>query len=385
MTITYQKFIELIRDGENYRVDFKVQCDAFASTQIAPKAELVKDICALSNNGNVTSYYIIGVSDDKKTFKSVNNPHLKDETIQDYCKRNIFPPPKLQVIHKKWVTGREEVINKEYVIIKVGPHKRAAYRLQNDFIAYKENVALRRNEVWIRRGTISDIATPEEVARLVNGLSLIENKQDIKKKDERENFSRRAEIEKKNVINTTLKAILRNSSTLLPENEWPVNRNGYSYYENTYRYETYIKEARSKIYLFNRASCLDKFLKNDVVQLRHLFYLDSGINENLLKRIPENINKKIQIHRISIIPVLATVNRNRISNILNDWQWNGNYLWFTHSPSAPRKKKDSPKAYTLVSEVIFIDNILSPEDFYEKLGEILSNFKVEVPPLVNQE
>jgi len=41
--------------------------------------------------------------------------------------------------------------------------------LNQDFIAYKENVCYRRNEVWIRRGATSDLATPEEISRLVQG------------------------------------------------------------------------------------------------------------------------------------------------------------------------------------------------------------------------
>ena len=68
----YSLFTRLIAEGEKANVDFKIRCDAFLAPIIAPKSELAKDICAMANNGNKTSYILIGVSDDGKNLESVN-------------------------------------------------------------------------------------------------------------------------------------------------------------------------------------------------------------------------------------------------------------------------------------------------------------------------
>jgi predicted HTH transcriptional regulator len=66
--MTDSEFLRLVQGGEKATVDFKVRSDIFAQTGIDAKAELAKDICAMANNGNVSSYIVIGVSDDRKTY-----------------------------------------------------------------------------------------------------------------------------------------------------------------------------------------------------------------------------------------------------------------------------------------------------------------------------
>jgi hypothetical protein len=162
----YGKFIQLIKTRENTRVDFKIQCDAFLSKDMGPKAELAKDICAMSNNGNVVSYIIIGISDDGMNFLSVSNNKLTNDNLQAFCKTAIFPPPKVKLFWKLWKKNNSKIAGKNFVIIQIGPQARFPYRLNRDFISYPEKICYRRNEVWIRREATSDIASPEEIARL---------------------------------------------------------------------------------------------------------------------------------------------------------------------------------------------------------------------------
>ena len=147
----------------------KIRCDAFVSRKLAPKAELAKDICAMANNGNVASYIVIGVSDDGQSFQSVSNPKLTEENLQSFCKTAVFPPPKVKVHRQSWLKAAPAHRAKEFVIIQIGPHARQAFRLSRDFISHQERICYRRNEVWIRRGPTSDLATPEEITRLVKG------------------------------------------------------------------------------------------------------------------------------------------------------------------------------------------------------------------------
>lgn len=165
----YSKFQQLVKDGEKANVDFKIKCEAFLSRKTAPKAELAKDICAMANNGNVASYILVGVSDDGKSFVSVSNPKLTDDNLQSFCKTAIFPPPRIKVHRECWKQASPAHAGKEFVIIQVGPQARQAFHLARDFINYREGVCYRRNEVWIRRVATSDLATPEEIARLTKG------------------------------------------------------------------------------------------------------------------------------------------------------------------------------------------------------------------------
>jgi uncharacterized protein YjbI with pentapeptide repeats len=167
----YKKFQQLLMGGEKSNVDFKIECFAFNSRSDAPKAELAKDICAMANNSK-SSYLIIGVSDDGNDFRSVQNANLTEEYIQDFCKTAISPHPKVKVYRKKW--GHQalpEHLGKEFVIIQIGPHIQQAFHFAKDFINYSEKFCYRRNEVWIRRGRISDIATPEEIVKLASGVA----------------------------------------------------------------------------------------------------------------------------------------------------------------------------------------------------------------------
>ncbi len=167
--MNYSKYLELVRRGEKSNVDFKIRCDAFVSTGTAAKAELAKDICAMANNGGVTSHIIIGVSDDRESFESVSNNKLTDDNLQSFCKTAILPPPKIKVTRERWSSSQPAHSGKDFVVIQIGPHARQAFRLAREFISYREKVCYRRNEVWIRRGATSDLATPEEIARLVKG------------------------------------------------------------------------------------------------------------------------------------------------------------------------------------------------------------------------
>lgn len=162
------KFKQLIRTKESEFLDLKIRCDAFLSNKKYHNAELAKDICAMSNNGNRASYIIIGVSDDAKSFRTVTNPSLTEENLQSFCKTAIFPPPKIKLYRGHFLKSIRRHAQKEFTVIQVGPHPREAFRLLKDFMFYDEKVCLRRNEVWIRRGSTSDLATPEEIERLVN-------------------------------------------------------------------------------------------------------------------------------------------------------------------------------------------------------------------------
>jgi hypothetical protein len=162
----YAEFRRLVEGKEKANVDFKIKCDAFQTKTIGEKAELAKDICAMANNGNMASFIIVGVSNDGRSFQSVANQQLTDDNLQAFCKEAIAPPPRVRLRRERWSQAPPAHANKDFVIIHVGPNVRQAHRIARDFISYREEVCLRRNEVWVRRGATSDLAAPEEVVRL---------------------------------------------------------------------------------------------------------------------------------------------------------------------------------------------------------------------------
>lgn len=164
-----KKLDELIETGENRYIDFKLKCEAFKSGGESAKAELAKDVCAMANNGNARSYIVIGVSDDRKGFTSVDNDKLTDDQVQDFCANAINPPPIVRLFRIKGDATRERLNGKTFAVLVIGPNARKAFHLGRDFIDYDRRYCYRKNEVWVRRGATSDVAAPEEVERLVRG------------------------------------------------------------------------------------------------------------------------------------------------------------------------------------------------------------------------
>jgi len=170
----YKKFKELLKKGECKNIDYKIECNAFLKGKDEAKAELVKDIIAFANNGNSTSYLVIGVANDCNGFKSVENDKLTDDNVQNLCKENIFPIPKVKLINCCWSkVSDERHRDKKFVIIQVGPQVRQCFRFNRDCINYEKKYCFKKNEVWIRREATSDLAIPEESKRLLEGKEAI--------------------------------------------------------------------------------------------------------------------------------------------------------------------------------------------------------------------
>ncbi|MFL0246583.1 helix-turn-helix domain-containing protein [Candidatus Clostridium stratigraminis] len=170
----YKKFIELLQKGECKTIDYKIECNAFVKGKEKATAELVKDIIAFANNGNVASFLIIGVANDRNGFKSVENRNLTDDNLQTICRDYIFPIPKVKLIECCWdkVTDERHKDNK-FVVIQIGPHARQCFRFNRDCINYDMKYCFKKSEVWIRREATSDLAIPEEIKRLLEGKEAI--------------------------------------------------------------------------------------------------------------------------------------------------------------------------------------------------------------------
>lgn len=157
---------QLLKGSETSFFDRKISSSAFHGDGAA-NAELVKDICAMANNGNRVSYIVIGQSDDGTRFESVRNVKFTDDNVQNLVRTYITPTPRVRV-HDLTITdpqGKRVLLK----VVAVGKNARQAFHLKTDLINHKQGYALHHNEVWIRRHATSDLASPAEVARLVKG------------------------------------------------------------------------------------------------------------------------------------------------------------------------------------------------------------------------
>jgi hypothetical protein len=170
----YGTFVKLVDGGETHSVDFKIICNAFNGSN-RDNAELAKDIIAMANNGNVASRIVVGVSDDRTNFRSVDNEKLTDENLQRLCRDTISPMPKVRLRSHSWDGTRVDAKHsgKKFVVIQIGPQARQCFRFNKDYIDWADRYCFRKNEVWIRLGTTSDIASPEQIERLLNGKAAV--------------------------------------------------------------------------------------------------------------------------------------------------------------------------------------------------------------------
>lgn len=161
-------FLRLIGGGEKSTVDFKMRCNAFnsrAGDQAKAKAELVKDICAMANNGAETSFLVIGVGDDRQTVESVTDANLNSANVQTLVRDHLHPLPFVRVTTQSWAGAPSPFNGAKFVIVQIGPNARHAFQLSRNLIG--QGFHFRKNEVWVRNDDTSDLATPEQIVRLM--------------------------------------------------------------------------------------------------------------------------------------------------------------------------------------------------------------------------
>jgi hypothetical protein len=366
----YPKFKALLKGRETAQVDFKIQCDAFASKDLAPRAELAKDICAMANSGHVASYIIVGVSDDAKAFKSVANENLTDDALQDFCKKAIFPPPKVKLHRASWKSALPAHAGKEFIIIQIGPQPRQAFRLVQDFIDYKANLCFRRNEVWIRRGATSDLATPEEVERLVHEQSW-EGTLDAALQQERDKFARMSQSERLESVTDAVPTVLKKIGYIqVPANQGlPII--------GRYTIPTWRKTASTSIFLAGVINCLPTLTSTYVRDALSYGYFDRRFCDwNTLPVSVKALSRRRvrAIRRIWVVPVLGSASPSRVMRLFPDANrvTTGHY----YRPQVINWGRDSSQISSS-TELLIVDKIESVIELTDRLLDLLNAAELE--------
>ena len=157
-TVTDDEFVQLLYRGESESLGFKSEQYVFVGASDAQKAELLKDILAFANAWrNEPAYILIGVQETPGHKASVigisPTDHVDDATLQQFVNSKTSRPV-------RFAYERFEHSGRHIGIIRI------ATPLERPVFLVKEYGPLKAQAVYIRRGSSTDIAGPEEIAAM---------------------------------------------------------------------------------------------------------------------------------------------------------------------------------------------------------------------------
>lgn len=173
-SMTKEIFESLLLEEEGTTLDFKSQQYSFSGASNIEKSELLKDILGFANAWRRESdaYILIGVKEVLGGCSEVvgidRQQHLDDHSLQQFVNSRINQP--IQFRYEAYEYGGKQV-----GIICINEVSRPIF-LQKDF------GKLKKNEVYVRRGSSTDPgrpAAPDEIVRMGLSASLEEAKLEV--------------------------------------------------------------------------------------------------------------------------------------------------------------------------------------------------------------
>ena len=157
MSLDPDYLAQLLRNNEGTTLDFKREQYPFEKGDNETKSELLKDILAFANTDRqITAHILIGVEEDERGWGSVVgvSKHLDDAKLQQFVSKKTNRP----VDFSYSVFQYQEL---EIGIIEIPVQKRPIF-LRREFGKIKGN------EVYVRRNSSTDIASPDEIFEMGN-------------------------------------------------------------------------------------------------------------------------------------------------------------------------------------------------------------------------
>lgn len=145
------KLEQLIQRSEGPKLDFKMMIDLSLD---GSKKELAKDVIALANSRGGRGYLIIGVEDKTKRLVGIDQDEITEERIQQVVANRAYPP--VEIRYECF-----ELNNKVIGVITVFKSSNAPHQMRQTGAFY------------LRRGSTTDIATRDEIARLMQASGLV--------------------------------------------------------------------------------------------------------------------------------------------------------------------------------------------------------------------
>lgn len=159
MEIDIKLLTSLLYEEESNYLDFKRDQYHFTKCNDMQKSELLKDMLSFANGWRrADAYILIGVKEKKAEKNEVVGIEelLDDSTLQQFVNSKVQKPI-------NFIYNNIKLDEKFIGVIKIPIQNRPFY-LTKDFGKLKKNV------VYIRRGTSTDEATPDEILTMKDGI-----------------------------------------------------------------------------------------------------------------------------------------------------------------------------------------------------------------------
>lgn len=150
-------FRELLFESEGPRLDFKRQQYAFKNASDAEKSELLKDLLTLANSWRSTpAYIVVGVEEDAGRAGTLLGiapaDHIDDASLQQFVQRKLNRA--LEFSYRSFAYD-----GKVFGVFEIPKQPRPFY-------ATRDYGRVRKSEVYFRRGSSCEVASPEDIARM---------------------------------------------------------------------------------------------------------------------------------------------------------------------------------------------------------------------------
>lgn len=172
--ISEEQLNQLCLQGESNCVDYKRAQYAFVRGADEQKAELLKDVLCFANSFRKTPVYIlIGVDEESSGIGSIcgirEDEVIDDSKLQEFINSKTNRRIPFSAYPFKTAAGKIlQVIELDVCIVE------RPYYLKKKF------ACLNYNDVWMRIGSSSHIASPDDIAAMGRAASEAENTPDIK-------------------------------------------------------------------------------------------------------------------------------------------------------------------------------------------------------------
>jgi hypothetical protein len=150
-------FDRWLYESESDSLDFKREQYKFVGASDNEKSELLKDILAIANSWRrVDGYIVIGIEDrpvKPNILHGITN-HIDDASIQQFIKSKVSGICKFE--YKTFTNTKD---GRTYGIIRIPVQKRPIFIV-------KDYGRLKANTVYVRRGSSTDEAKPDEISKM---------------------------------------------------------------------------------------------------------------------------------------------------------------------------------------------------------------------------
>lgn len=152
---------ELLQQSESSRLDFKQANYGFPSGTAIQKSELLKDILAMANaERDSDGYIVIGVAESNGRVRELTDvpPSMSDNDVQEFVNSKTNRRVQFSVEHFVYKKNR-------LTVIAIARDQPRPLFLNEDY------GRLRHNIVYVRQGSSTSIASPDEIVRLTEKRS----------------------------------------------------------------------------------------------------------------------------------------------------------------------------------------------------------------------